>query len=173
MPQQNDNAVVITPKGTRIQRYKGIVGKQMGSQIYLHKRYAYFVVPKEIMDAAFKASNKYYPRIQFNCIMYDLKTQAVRFDEALDFDTAREPHPGWRVTIQKDGARIEGRSNSIWHHRWLWVDDSYCRFDVAASIEWSRTWTSKFTEVAKGTDKSFNAQLEKFGLGKFVVDTDT
>ncbi len=96
--------------------------------------------------------------------MYDRLTGVVRFDEAFDFDTVREPHVGNYVTIFPDGVVKEGNSLNIWHHKWLWVRDDYGGFDVDESKRWSEKWLSKVPEIAKGSDVTWNAQLKKYGV---------
>jgi len=159
-----EDSGIKTQKGTPIKRYKNLVGKQVGPQLYVHKNYASKVIPINILQKAMTALRKLYPDFKFNSIMLDAKSGTFRFDEAPDFDTAREPHVGKYVSIDRNNTVREGKSNNIWHHKWLWVMDDYDGFNVEESKKWSETWLSKVPEVAKGTDASFNDQLRKYGL---------
>lgn len=157
--------VLKTLRGTPIKRYKNNVGKHFGTQIYVHKQYASEVVPSELLTAAANTLKKSNPSFKYNSIMFDAKAKIIRFDEAPDFDSAREPHVGNYIIINPDQSIRAGRSNNIWHHKWLWVKDNYRGFDVNKSKEWSRLWLSKLPEVAKGTDDSWNKQLHSHGIG--------
>jgi len=179
------SSVMKTLKGSKIERYLGLVGKQMYGTVYVHKDYASRIMPASVLDRAFKEVTKAYPGFKYNVVEWDShhdpKTlgkgnrgyDIVRFSESPDFNTAREPHVGelWQVQllIQEDGSVVptsvqHSHSNAIWHHKWLWVMDDYKGFDVQASKEWSAKWLSKFKEPAKGTDRTFQVQLKKYGV---------
>lgn len=161
-PKVAPETSIKTLAGTTIKRYKNLVGKQVGEQIYVHKNYASEVIPADLLDKA--PSN-----FTYNTVMYNTKTGAIRFDEAPNFDTAREPRVGNYVTINPDGTQTIGKSESIWHHKWLWVKDDYAGFDVAQSKNWSRQWLSKVPEVAKGTVRSFEDQLKKYNVTEQAI----
>jgi hypothetical protein len=159
-----------TRRGSVIKRHKDVVGKQVGKQLYVHKNYAAEVVPNDILKKAIAILAKKLPNFQYNCIMWDAARPIIRFDQAPDFDTAREPHVGDFVVVDPRNPDFvsQGHSNSIWHHKWLWVMDDYRGFDVAQSKAWSDLWLSKLGEPAKGTDFSWNAQLSKVGLAEIL-----
>jgi hypothetical protein len=156
--------VVKTKKGTVIKRYKNNVGKQVGSQLYVHKNYAGEVVPKERLEKAQNILKQNFPNFAYNCLMHDSSNGDVRFDEAPDFDTAREPVVGNMVTIKSDGVVKTAKSNMIWHHKWLWVKDDYTGFDLDESKKWSQLWASKLEGIAKGNKEGFSQQLQAIGL---------
>ncbi len=160
-PAVAEDAVnVVTKKGTVIDRYKKNVGKRVGSKIYVHKDYATEVVPADVYNKAVSKIGDF----EFNTVMYDTKTGAVRFDEAPGFNTEREPRVGKVLTVNSDGTTKQGSSNNIWHHKWLWVKDDYTGFDVGKSRNWSSNWASKVDGVAKGTQKAWDKQLAEAGL---------
>jgi len=156
--------------GSPIKRYKNLVGKQMGKQLYVHRDYASKVIPVNLLQRATATLRKYHPEFRFNTIMLDADSDVVRFDEAPDFDTAREPHVGKVIAVFPDGSTKTGYSNNIWHHKWLWVMDDYTGFDVNKSREWSKLWLSKVSEPAKGTDESWRSQLKQVGLNESSDD---
>ena len=181
-----------TLQGTNIQRYKGIAGKEVAPQVYVHKDYAARVVPEDVLNRAEEVLRQKYPDFQYNTIMYDKKTGNIRFDEAPDFDTAREPIAGNTVTVTPDGETKTGYSDAIWHHKWLWVGNDYQGFNVADSWNWSKRWlntirpvdvsehkfNSSFSQrgIANGTGHgttNWNEQLEYFGLPKDENATPT
>lgn len=160
---------VKTARGTVIKRHKGKVGKLVGPQLYVHKKYASEVVPLEKLAAAAAALQKH-GAFPYNSIMFDSKKDVVRFDEAPDFDTAREPRVGRYISVNlADGSVKEGKSDSIWHHKWLWVKDDYPGFDVDASKTWSATWAPALPEVAKGTERTFLEQLKKHNIAALLL----
>ena len=158
--------VMKTRRGSAIRRYHNNVGKQVGHSIYIHKLYADQVIPKGTLNKALGIITKSNPEFNYNTLMWDVKAKTVRFDEAPDFDSAREPHVGEYIVVSLDGRfpPKRGESNSIWHHKWLWVKDDYSGFDVDKSKEWSRVWLSKLDEPAKGTDLTWQSQLRRYNL---------
>lgn len=119
------------------------VGKSIGGKLYVHKDYAYRVLDRDIYNRI----RGFLPcDFQYNCLVIDHKKNTIRFDEAPDFDTAREPHPGDFIEVNFDTWEMRtGHSDYIWHHKWMWVDDDYKGFDVDESYEWSKEWTQKIT----------------------------
>lgn len=154
-----------TLKGSVVKRSKYGVGKQMGSQVYLHKDYVSDVIPKKVWENALKVLSDADSDFEYNCVMYDTKTGNVRFDEAPDFDESREPIVGDTITVKPDGTVKHGHSNYIWHHKWLWVKNDYQGFDVNQSKAWSNKWLGTLTETADGNGiERWNAQLDRFNL---------
>lgn len=157
-----------TNKGSEIRRMFDKVGKAIGGYVYLHKDYA-----KDVMNPGrWKRAQKICKETDsdlfnsYNCIRYEFSTGNVRFDECPDFDTAREPHVGryLEVSPKTDEVLRTGHSNNIFHHKWLWVKDDYKGFNVQESYEWSKLWLSKFQETAKGTDRTWQEQLSRYGI---------
>ena len=160
-----------TLKGSRIWYSKFGVGKQVGSKIYVHKDYALDVIPTDVLWDAQDILHKYEPGALFNCICYDLKNpNVIRCDEAPRFDIDREPYPGimWTVDVSHidEGERCYrvSYSDTIWHHRWLWIKSDYQGFDVKESYEWSKLWLSKVAEVASGYKHKWIEQLKKYNV---------
>lgn len=166
-----------TLAGSTIKRYRDNVGKEVGGQVYFHKNYAEEIIPYEMYQKALTILDANHPDFEFNTLMYDKKKGTIRFDEAPDFDTAREPIAGNYVTVNVDDETTSnGYSDYIWHHKWEWVKNDYSGFDVAESWNWSKRWLSvlRATEdkvsnrgIANGSGhgtKNWNAQLEYFGL---------
>jgi hypothetical protein len=173
----NVGSTLKTLQGSLIKRYRDNVGKDVGGQIYVHKNYADEIVPTDTLAKAELILQTQYPDFQYNTIMYDRKKGTVRFDEAPDFDTAREPIPGNYVIVDPvTGQTKTGYSDYIWHHKWQWVKNDYKGFNVADSWNWSKQWLSVLrpTEdkvsnrgIANGSGHgtaNWNQQLEYFGL---------
>ena len=101
---------------------------------------------------------------EYTCLKYDPPSGVLRFDEAPDFDTAREPTVGKMLTICSVGEATQSKSSAIWHHKWMWVLDDYSGFDVGESYAWSKKWIGVLTEAAKGSLKSWAEQLQAHRL---------
>jgi hypothetical protein len=165
---------IVTAKGTRIERYaKTGVGKLVGSGLYLHGDYVMealaklrLVLPDQGISLERSIRNRAYeyPHFDFRCVRMDLKTGAVRFDEAPDFDEAREPKIGWWLLSTPDGEFKKGYSDAIWHHKWAWVRPDYRGFDVAQSRAWSAKYAPLIAGAPSGSARKFAAQLEAAGL---------
>lgn len=156
-----------TLKGSKIARYKGEVGKAMGSQIYFHKDYAEDIIPADLLKLVVEKLKENFPEFEFNCMMYDRKKNIVRFDEGADFDERTEPMVGWQVAVSREGevAKSKNSSKAVWHHKWLWVRDDYKGFDVEESKEWSRYYLAKLDETTRGGSRdAWHKQLHRFGL---------
>ncbi|MCM1223257.1 MAG: hypothetical protein NC548_53275 [Lachnospiraceae bacterium] len=156
-----------TLKGSIIKRSKYGVGKAIGGSIYLHRSYHSDVIPEEDYNEAVAIlEDAGYSEEDFNCIRWDESKNSISFQEAPDFDTAREPVVGDFVTVDYSTGKIKkGHSDYVWHHRWLWCKNDYIGFDVKESWEWSREWLNTLTEPADGNGIGrWKAQLQRFGL---------
>ena len=105
----------------------------------------------------------------YNCIMYDTKKpDVVRFDEAPDFDTAREPITGEYLTVDTatgEATKSKSPSLQIWHNKWMWVKDDYKGFDVNEAYEWSKTWNQEIGNP-DGWSYKWDYLLDQAGLPK-------
>ena len=165
--QKTVGSALKTLKGSAIKRStKFGVGKEIGGEIYFHKDYAEDILPDEVLAQAQQLLEEEQPGFEYNCLKYNPKTGVVAFQEAPDFDTAREPVVGDYVSANTNTGVVKtGHSNYIWHHKWNWVKNDYSGFDVAESWNWSKKWLSTLTEVSDGNGiERWNAQLDKFGL---------
>ena len=162
---RESTSLLKTLKGSIIKRSsKYGVGKEIGGQIYFHKDYVNEICP-ELHDIAKAILEEEYPEFKYNCLMYDKKKpDTLRFDEAPDFDTAREPIPGTMFSVDTSTGKIIKRySSQIWHHKWLWVKEDYKGFDVKESYEWSKKWLEKISSPSGYLDK-WKAELKAVGL---------
>ena len=156
-----------TKKGSRIQRSKYGVGKLIGGDFYCHKDYALDIIPESDYNLAIDIlEQNNFVLDDFNCVKYSPNKAQITFQEAPDFDDAREPKVGTYVVVNiNDGNIKTGYSNAIWHHKWLWVKDDYAGFDVQDSYNWSKQWLSELDEPADGISISrWNTQLTKYNL---------
>jgi 2-polyprenyl-3-methyl-5-hydroxy-6-metoxy-1,4-benzoquinol methylase len=178
--QTETGSALVTLKGSTISRggtLAGVrysVGKVIGGRLYIHKSYADYIGetdPKfrETFENAKKALQAEYPDFEYNCINYHPASGEVQFQEAPDFDTAREPVVGMQINVQTDGTVTEANRGKpfqqIWHHKWQWVGNDYKGFNVRQSWEWSKQWLSTILGASKGGSmRAWNEQLAENGL---------
>ena len=161
----DENKIFKNWRGTIQRRHKDYnVGKPMDG-VYFHKNYAEDIVPKNILDKAREIAER--EGFDYNCMYYNpKKPDVVRFDEAPDFDTAREPITGYYLTVDTstgEAKRSKNRSAQIWHNKWMWVKDDYKGFDVDEAYEWSKTWNKRVSNPDGLPDK-WEYLLTKAGL---------
>ena len=156
-------------KGTTFKRgnKKYPVGKVVGNQVYFHKNYL-DDMPKEAQDLYYKALEKLPEDHNFNTLMYEPaskgKPARIRFDESADFDTAREPTPGKYISIDDAGNVKSGKTDQIFHHKWMWVADDYPGFDVDNSYNWSKQWAQTLNKAPSGYKNKWEQELKDAGL---------
>lgn len=156
-----------TMKGSVIKRSKYSVGKEIGGQIYFHLDYITDIVPTDEIAKAYDIMKDNYQDIDdYNICVYDPKLKTLRFVECPDFDEDSEPRVGYYITVNLETGEIkEGYSNTIYHHKWLFVKDDYTGFDIDESYEWSKEWLSKLPEKADGTNQErWINQLRKYNI---------
>jgi hypothetical protein len=162
-------------KNNHITRYSPTgVGKFIGGKLYLHMDYLWTVpekvFPRKFIERAVRIFRKKYPQWRCggecfcNCVKLDLKSHTVRFDEAADFNFVREPHVGRWFAVDASGVLTSGFSNSIWHHKHLWVTSSYFGFSVEESESWSAKYLPLIEGTPKSSDKTWAAQLKAANL---------
>lgn len=157
-----------TLKGSVIKRSaKYGVGKEIGGKIYAHRDYIEDIVPTSVLANCLDLLRSAHPDFKWNCFRYDPVTQEILFQEAPDFDTAREPVVGNAVFVNpKEGSVSRERHYpQIWHHKWLWVKNDYSGFDVEDSWNWSKKWLSILEEPADGSNQgNWVAQLSRYHI---------
>ncbi|MCA9667490.1 MAG: methyltransferase domain-containing protein [Myxococcales bacterium] len=134
-----EEIVVTTTKGTRIYRDReNGVGKRMGQDLYVHRQYASQVVPGVLLAAA---RSQLPADFRYTIVKYNAKTKTISFISSPDWDKAAEPSVGTAYTVHVDGrVKKTAAAGKIYHHKWLFVRDSYKGFNVAASVRRSRAW---------------------------------
>lgn len=136
------------------------VGKQIGGKIYVHKKYLYRIGTPEYRSRYRFAEAVLPPGFKYKCVVIDFNNNTLRFDEAPDFNSAREPHVGDFILVDMSTYRIirHGHSNAIWHHKWMWVDDDYTGFNVEESYQWSKLYTKRIRRPS-GSERIWLQQL--------------
>ena len=136
-----------TLKGSKIRRStKAGVGKEMGGCIYFHRDYIYKVSKAMSTKQAVWFSHCRRAIVdteiadRFNVVKFEWLTGKTTFFACDDFDDVHEPSVGWFVTVWPTGRTRESNSPMLWHHKWLFVDDDYTRFDVEEAYQRSAKW---------------------------------
>ena len=110
------------------------VGKKIGGALYVHKS-SENVIPT-ITFAKAKLPKDY----NYDVVKYNDKDKIVSFIKVPEFNTVNEPLATTGLKVFSDGTIKNININQIYHHKWLFVDDSYKGFNVADSIERSLAW---------------------------------
>jgi hypothetical protein len=158
-------------------------GKWIGRRLYIHMT-AIHESPINLLNkrwAELESVIDEARRMKFRCVCWDLSPnpQWIRFDEAPDFDSATEPVVGHYMYVYRDGHRTHGKSNSIWHHKWLWVLFNYKGFDRDAAVRWSHEWLSRLylrraiENRPSGSRPVWIAQLKRLGLFKRYTELNS
>ena len=130
------STILKTERGSPIRRSRLGVGKETPEAFYLHRIYADALPDQPGLHRAMARLPKGFT---YNVIKA-AKNGTYTFFNSPDFDTADEPIGGPCMRVSPDGKVTSDTSNSIWHHKWLWVKDDYPGFDVDASKERSAKW---------------------------------
>lgn len=140
--------------GDTLGRSKYGVGKFIGEDLYLHRNYVEDL-PNDIKNKVAQAE-QHLSGFKYNTLKIELNGGQVTFINSEDFDTAPEPTVGeyTLVDLDKNTSRT-GKSNSIWHHKWLWVKDDYRGFDVDDSFERSKKYLKMDIDFKRIGDKDF------------------
>jgi hypothetical protein len=142
--------------------------KKIGGRIYAHKDYikslSIIYIPEVI--AALQVVKETLDDFTWNTVR--IKPDAVggldevSFQYSPDFDTADEPEVVQTITcVPMDNTweviRIKRHTDTIWHHKWMWVEPNYKGFDYEASKARSVLWKKFISkdEIPKIGRKSF------------------
>jgi hypothetical protein len=113
-------------------RRKIPIGKKVGSAIYVHRYYAYDIVPKKIMEEAELIGMSNY--FNWDVVKWDKRKGTVTFVYCPGFDRESEPEIEGVITVNVKNRtrRIRKYDNNplVYHHKWLMVADDYHGFSV-------------------------------------------
>lgn len=126
----------------------GGIGKSIGGNIYIHRRYQQTLPKMELTAHTMYLS----PDSPYCVVKYNTREGTFSFIESDDFDTAPEPQVGY-VSLVRIGyhtvVKIIKPRSQIYHHKWQFVADDYNGFDVMESKLRSLSWVG-----LKGVDRS-------------------
>lgn len=149
------------------------VGKHIGGEIYVHRNYANRI-SQDMYEQGISIleNNPQFKGFQFNLVVFpdkleNSKEPYVKFVNCTTFDSDREPlrGEGYKVNLIDGSIKRMSGDNTIYHHKWQWVDDDYDGFNVDDSYNWSKEWLGKLDEPANGNSiNGWKTQLQKYGL---------
>lgn len=149
--------------------------KKIGETIYIHRSNVDILTQEQLDLMCFGmremiCSIYYTMLVTFEIIKINTKTNSVTFIDSPDWNSAREPVVGNACKISSDGKvkLIKKKSSpQIYHHKWMFVSDSYDGFDVEESKKWSEKWQSTIPKGHSnkiGYKKYWDELLVQFGL---------
>lgn len=137
-----------TTNGSVIERYKRYgFGKHIGGFLYIHKDYINelpepVIAVIDMCKVQLRKSGFCEEADGYNIIKVSTADKKISFIECKDFDYDDEPTIGNYITLGSETSFkcIKRNSNSIYHHKWLFVKDDYTGFDVEESFQRSKKW---------------------------------
>jgi len=122
------------------------VGKRIGGCIYVHRLYQKEVIPADLLKTALGITDCWGEcrGMPYNVVKWNKKTNTLTFFASHEFDEIEEPSTGFSARVRTDRKFTPRRQNQdnpqIWHHKWMFVKDSYTGFDVDSSKARSKLW---------------------------------
>tara|TARA_B100000700_G_scaffold69353_2_gene76917 strand:- start:26853 stop:28094 length:1242 start_codon:yes stop_codon:yes gene_type:complete len=148
-----------------LKRDKSGVGKKVGNDYYFHNLYLPLFVDERKMNLFFKVANKH-PELmnfEFNIIRYNEKENNISFIECKNFDVSEEPIVGdslkFDFNTKKFTKTKQPKNPLIYHHKWMFVDDTYKGFDVEESKKRSIKWKSVL-----GVNKEISSKIGRLNF---------
>lgn len=145
-------------------RASGGVGKEIGGNTYVHRKYCLNQWAPIFIPAVTKQANvRHFSR--FNIVKFGRDGKIVSVIDSPDFDTADEPIVK-SVLLVKTGKIINYNPPYwIYHHKWMMVGDDYEGFDVQASKNRSLAWMSKCMDFSRiGRQDVWQEFLKRHGI---------
>jgi hypothetical protein len=114
------------------------VGKEIGYAVYVHRDY------EDRLGSTVEWAKRHLPSdYEYTVIKLNQRNDSVSFIHCPGFDCEDEPAIAAIIVVNANGS-IQTRNVPsdpyIYHHKWLFVDDDYHGFDVAASKARSAMW---------------------------------
>ncbi len=112
-------------------------GKKIGYTTYVHKLYFDTLSRDELDERILTRAKEALPySFSYEIIKYNYDNGNVTFIYSPDWNTADEPIVGDAVLVKMNGSKkiTKQKSNpQIYHHKWMFVADTYSGFDVERS----------------------------------------
>lgn len=136
------------------------IGKKMLDCLYIHK--SAIDTLKEEEFNLYLQKLQYIDDFDFEIVKISLKKEEVSFIKSDDWDTQNEPSVGDSICVKKDNSiRKTKGSNLIYHHKWMFVKDSYTGFSVEESKKRSESWMNNETilKLKLDSNEKFNSKI--------------
>jgi hypothetical protein len=126
-------------------------GKRIGGCTYIHSSVLPLIKHSDIDDMILEAELLLSRHLnigetfEYTIIKTNKAKQEVSFIHCKDFNASPEPTVGDSYKVNLLTGKVafrKGRKNNpqIYHHKWMFVDDSYTGFDVEESKKRSKQW---------------------------------
>jgi DNA phosphorothioation-associated putative methyltransferase len=114
------------------------IGKEIGYAVYLHRDY------EDRLGSTVEWAKRHLPTdYEYNVVKLNQRNDSVSFIHCPAFDIEHEPAIATIMVVNANG-NVQNRNMPsdpyIYHHKWLFVDDNYQRFDVDESRARSKRW---------------------------------
>jgi hypothetical protein len=131
------------------------VGRSFNENIWVHKDYAHLLDGRYLdMNIVKQRALELPTDFKYDIIRYQRGGSddwiSVSFIHSPNFDQAHDPIIGdsWcikgprRISQygEKHTFRKQGKDPMLYHHKWMYVDVDYSKFDTRASLRWSEQW---------------------------------
>lgn len=144
-----------------LKKYKK-VGKLIGNSIYIHKSSIDILLNEYIKANEVRHNLLSHLKIleddnkNFDIIKYDFKEKVFVFLKTQDFDNQNEPIIDSYLKIDNKSIKeiIYKHKKPIYHHKWMFVENSYKGFNISESIKRSFDWKNKL-----GTNKKISSKI--------------
>jgi len=149
------------------------IGKKVGTNLYIHKSAVDTLIAEELKLVNQK--KKHLPvGFAYAIIKLDLSAKTASFLQSPDWDTASEPCVGDSITVKADNATSFRKATTkkvIYHHKWLFVKDSYQGFDVEKAKRWSEYWENHphVMRLKADRDERFKSRIGSYEYWKANV----
>ena len=143
------------------------VGKRVGNNTYIEISYL-GVLPQDAVDGVNRIKEEYDE--DFKVVKYNTKTGDVSLIVSPEFDTVQEPKIEASVKYTKSTDTVGDRraGSTVYHHKWLMVEDDYTGFDVEDSMVRTEVINKEIDRLSLsrnqiGSSKVWSTVLESLG----------
>lgn len=158
-------------------RPAGKVGKRIGDNLYIHKS-AIERLPASSQFLIKQTKSQLPDDFNYEILKINTKEETVSFIDSPDWNESPEPFVGdsIKVSLEHGTTFTKGRSNNkqIYHHKWMFVEDSYTGFDVeeakARSEEWENADISFDRKKIGNSDYWYETVVPEFEVNEIRVD---
>ena len=132
------------------------VGRYFNQSVYVHKDFAHLIPHKIDMEVLNERAKELPTDFEYTLIRYDRggspDTVCVSFIQVHDFDDSNDPIGGdsWYIKGQRyldngESHRFTSakKDPQIYHHKWVYVPESYAGFNWKQAMQWSERWLSR------------------------------
>ena len=133
--------------------------KRIHNKYYVHRLYSDLVIPSVRLEMFKKVANDKLGLFEWNTLRVVKGYESVAFQLSNDFDTADEPTVNKTICVDivEMKVTVTETPNTIWHHKWQWVEPDYKGFDYYNSKARSELWKPfvKANELSKIGNKNY------------------